>query len=101
MKEETCLEVKDNEFLRQFETEIEGKFVKLEYSRQPRKMFLSKLVIADNLRERGFDDRFLEAVFEQLLEENVRVVPSGSDAMKFFKAHKRKYKKLLPTGINI
>lgn len=101
MKVEEKLEVKDNEFLRQFESEIDGEFVKLEYSSQPRNIFLTKFVISDSLIKRGVDQEFLTAVFDMLLDEEKRVLPTCPQVTRFYKAHKRKYRALLPTGINM
>lgn len=101
MEAEEKIEIKNNEFLRQFEAKINGEKVKLEYSRHPRKIFLTKFVISEDLREKGFDQEFLESVFDQLLEDELRVMPTCSEVKVFFKANKKKYKKLLPTGISM
>ncbi len=101
MKENENFEIKDNEFLRQFETQIDGKLIKLEYSAQPRKIFLTKFVISDEFRTKGFDRQFLEAIFDKLIAENYRVVPTCPEVASFYKAHRRKYRELLPTGITI
>lgn len=101
MKVDENFEVKDNEFLRQFETRIEGKFVTLEYSAQPRQIFLTKFVMDDSLKKRGFDQKFLKAIFDKLSDDRKRVVPTCPQVTQFFKAHKREYRELLPTGLNI
>lgn len=101
MKENENLEIKNNDFLRQFETHVDGKLIKLEYSAQPRKIFLTKFVISDELRARGLDRQFLKAIFEKLVDEKLRVVPTCPEVAAFYKAHRRKYKELLPSGITI
>ncbi len=101
MNDDENLEIKNNEFLRQFEATIDGKLVKLEYSTQPRKIFLTKFVMNEHLRSQGYDQQFLTAIFNKFVEDHVRVVPTCPEVAMFFKAHKRKYKSLLPTGINI
>ncbi len=93
--------IKDNEFLRQFEAEIEGELVKIEYSRQERKIFLTKLVMSEELRTQGFMDFFIQKVLERIREENIRVMPTSPAIARFMKKHRRKYKDLLPVGINI
>lgn len=95
------IEIKNNEFQRQFEAKIKGELVILEYSNQPRKLFLTKLLMSDELQKQGFTEKFLEAVFDNLAEQRLRIVPSCPTVAKFFRANKRKYKKLLPTGMNI
>jgi hypothetical protein len=44
---------------------------------------------------------FLKAVFDIIAERNTRIVPSSPEIAKFMKKHKRKYRDLLPIGINI
>lgn len=101
MKVEENLEIVDNDFLRQYEARIEDELIKLEYSSQPRKIFLTKFIICDALKDRGYDEVFLKAIFDKLSEDRARVVPTCPAVAKFFKAHKREYRKLLPTGINL
>ena len=100
MKNDVELEIKDNDFLRQFETRIDGQLVKLEYSLHPRKIFLTKFVMNENLKNCGYDQKFMERVFDKLSEQKIRVVPTCPEVKRFFKANKRKYKSLLPIGIN-
>ena len=101
MMTEGTLEIKDNEFLRQFELDIEGDIAKIEYAQQERKIFLTKLVMSDALREKEMVEPFLKAVFDIIAERNTRIVPSSPEIAKFMKKHKRKYRDLLPIGINI
>lgn len=100
MKNDVRLEIKNNDFLRQFEMRIDGQLVKLEYSLHPRKIFLTRLVMNDDLKSCGYDQKFLEYVFDELLEQKTRIVPTCPEVKRFFKANKRKYKELLPIGIN-
>lgn len=96
------IEVKDNEFLRQFETLVEEELITLEYSKQERKIFLSKIQISEEKREDGTLEKFLTAVFDQIEEAGrIRVVPTSKEALKFFRANKSKYSDLLPIGMNI
>lgn len=101
MRVDEVFEIKDNEFLRQFETEIEGELITLEYAEQPRKIFLTKLSFSEEMKLRGDEQVFLRNLFEKLTEENrIRVVPTCPIVKKFFKAHKREFRSLLPTGMN-
>lgn len=97
----TELSVTDNEFLRQFESEIEGELAKIEYSSQDRKIFLTKLVMSEELKEKGFLDPFIEKVLEVIKEREIRVMPTSPAVAKFMRKHRRKYKDMLPVGINI
>jgi len=95
------LEITDNEFLRQFETTIDGKKAKIEYSLQERKIFLTKLIMNDQHLEKGYAEDFIVAVFNVIEDRNIRLVPTSPIIAKFMRKNKRKYKDLLPVGINI
>ena len=97
----TEISITDNEFLRQFETEIDGELAKIEYSSQDRKIFLTKLVMNDDLKEKGYLDPFIAKVLDLIKERNVRVMPTSPAVAKFMRKHRRKYKDMLPVGINI
>ncbi len=95
------LEIIDNEFLRQFETTIEGQKAKIEYALQERKIFLTKLIMNEEQIEKGFHEDFIVAVFNVIEERNIRLVPTSPLIAKFMRKNRRKYKDLLPVGINI
>lgn len=98
---DTELSINDNEFLRQFESEIDGELAIIEYSQQDRKIFLTKLVMSDELREKGYLDPFIEEVLGIIKERNVSVMPTCPSVARFMRKHRRRYKSLLPVGINI
>lgn len=95
------LEIVDNEFLRQFETTIEGKQAKIEYSQQERKIFLTKLIMDEDQIEKGLHEDLIVAIFNIIEERNIRLVPTSPLIAKFMRKNRRKYKDLLPVGINI
>ena len=95
------LVIKDNEFLRQFESNIQDELVKIEYSQQDRKIFLTKIVMSQELQEEGYVDLFIEKVLDIIKETNNRVMPTNPTIAKFMRKNRRKYKELLPVGINI
>ncbi|HUH47107.1 MAG TPA: GNAT family N-acetyltransferase [Arenibacter sp.] len=94
------LEIKDNGFLRQFETRVEGQLAKIEYSSQERKVFLTKLVIPENIVREGFKEEFITCVLDYLQEQNLRVVPTSPQIAGFLRKN-RQYKEMLPVGIRI
>lgn len=94
------LEVTNNEFLRQFEATIESELVTIEYAEQERKIFLTRLNMSDTLKEEGHLDMFVKAVLDIIASTNARVMPTSPDIAKFFRRNRR-YKNLLPVGINI
>ncbi len=93
------LVITDNEFLRQFETQINDILATIEYSQQDRKIFLTKLQMPDGTEDRQED--FIIAVLNVIKERNTRVVPTSPEIAGFIRRNRRKYKDLLPVGINI
>lgn len=93
-------ELIDNDFLRQFEIKIDNQLAKIEYSLQERKIFLTKLVIPEEINDADFKNDFLSAVFEQINERNLSIVPTSPEIAKFVRSN-RKYKRMLPVGVRI
>ncbi len=94
------VEIKDNSFLRQFETTINGHLAKIEYSSQERKVFLTKLIIPEEITEEGFKEDFIKSVLNNIQEKNLRVVPTSPQIAGFLRKN-RQYKEMLPVGIRI
>lgn len=95
-----ALAINDNDFLRQFETKVNGKLAKIEYSSQERKVFLTKLVIPDEIADEDFKEEFIKAVLNYIEGKKLRVVPTAPEIASFLRRHKE-YKELLPVGIRI
>lgn len=95
-----AVELVDNDFLRQFELKSGDHFAKIEYSLQDRKIFLTKLIIPENIEDEDFKSNFLKIVFENIEERNLSVVPTNPEIAKFIRKN-RQYKKLLPVGVRI
>lgn len=93
-------ELIDNDFLRQFELKINDHLAKIEYSLQERKIFLTKLVIPDEINNEDFSKDFLALVFENIEERGLSVVPTSPEIAKFVRSN-RKYKRMLPVGVRI
>ncbi len=93
-------ELIDNDFLRQFELKVDGELAKIEYSLQDRKIFLTKLIIPENVNNDNFIDSFLRLVMENIQERNISVVPTSPPIAKFIRKNRR-YKRMLPVGIRI
>ena len=94
------MEVTNNDFLRQFEAKIQDELIVVEYSKQERKIFLTKLRMSEELREKGYLEKFIKAVLEIIEETNSRVMPTCPEIVSFFRKNRR-YKSMLPVGINI
>lgn len=95
------LTVNDNEFLRQFELQVDGDLAKIEYASQDRKIFLTKLEMSEDLKEKGYLEPFIEKVLDIIKEREIRVMPTSPTIAKFMRKHRRRYKDMLPVGINI
>ena len=95
------VEITDNEFLRQFELEIGDNMARIEYALQDRKIFLTKYEMPEDLEEQGFRDIFIKAVFDEVRDRGISVMPTSPEVVGFLRKIRRKYKDLLPVGINI
>ena len=93
-------ELIDNDFLRQYELKIDNHLAKIEYSLQERKIFLTKLVIPSEINDDDFKKEFLAAVFDQIEERNLSIVPTSPEIARFVRSN-RKYKRMLPVGVRI
>ncbi|MGC6430972.1 MAG: GNAT family N-acetyltransferase [Jejuia sp.] len=93
-------ELIDNDFLRQFELKMDGHLAKIEYSLQERKIFLTKLIIPEEINNDKFKKEFIAAVFEQIQDRNLSVMPTSPAIAKFVRSN-RKYKRMLPVGVRI
>ena len=94
------VELRNNEFLRQFETFINGSLARIEYAEQERKIFLTKLVIPVEVNDTEFEENFIKSVLEFISEKKLRVVPTSPKIAGFVRKNKS-YKSLLPVGIKL
>jgi|TARA_B100001093_G_scaffold489667_1_gene528038 hypothetical protein len=94
------VELRNNEFLRQFETLINGSLARIEYAEQERKIFLTKLVIPVEVNDTEFEENFIKSVLEFISEKKLRVVPTSPKIAGFVRKNKS-YKSLLPVGIKL
>ncbi|MCH1431326.1 MAG: N-acetyltransferase [Flavobacteriaceae bacterium] len=90
----------NNEFLRQFEIEVNNSLARIEYSEQERKIFLTKIHIPEEIKDDTFEDVFIVKVLEFISEKNLRVVPTSPKIARFVRSNRR-YKQLLPVGIKL
>jgi len=95
------VEIKDNEFLRQFELHGEGGKARIEYSLQERKIFLTKYEMPEEMEEAGLKDIFIKAVFEEVKDRGISLMPTCPEAVSFMRKNRMKYRSLLPVGISI
>ena len=90
----------NNEFLRQFEIKLDDSLARIEYSEQERKIFLTKLYIPKEIKDKAFEDAFIIKVLEFIESKNLRVVPTSPRIAGFVRKNKT-FKHLLPVGIKL
>lgn len=93
--------ITDNEFLRQFELEVGDNMARIEYALQDRKIFLTKYEMPEEMEDQGLREIFIMAVFEEIKKREISLVPTSPEVAGFMRKNRRKYKSLLPVGINI
>jgi hypothetical protein len=94
------MEVKDNEFTRQFEAEINGLTYAIEYSVQERKLFLTKIFQPEGAEDDTVINDMLKQILETAEDRRLRVMPIHPKVVTFFKKNPG-YKDMLPPGIRI
>lgn len=95
------VEIIDNEFLRQFELEMGDNMARIEYALQERKIFLTKYEMPEEMEKQGLREIFIRAVFEEVKDRGISLVPTSPEIAGFMRKNRRRYKDLLPVGINI
>ncbi|MCH1516996.1 MAG: N-acetyltransferase [Flavobacteriaceae bacterium] len=94
------LVLENNDFLRQFEVIFNEKMARIEYAEQERKIFLTKLIVPEEISTSAFKDDFIKLVLDEVAERNLKVVPTSPEIAGFLRKNKR-YKDLLPVGIKL
>lgn len=94
------MEIKDNEFSRQFETTVDGKMLSVEYSIQERKLFLTKVNVPEGIEEEPNVTELLKEIMEIAEEKRMRVMPTHPKVASFFRKNPQ-YKDMLPPGIRL
>gem|GEM_PF-108942 len=93
--------IRQNDFLRQFESDIKDQLIAIEYSDNERNLFLSKVKFAQEVHDEVIVDLFIKAVLDHLKEKEMTIVPTSPFVKKFIKMNKLRYKKMLPVGMAI
>ena len=79
------VEITDNEFLRQFELEVGDNMARIEYALQDRKIFLTKYDMPEDMEDQGFRDIFIKAVFEEVRNRGINLVPTSPEIAGFLR----------------
>ena len=94
------IKLDNNEFLRQFEVKVNGSLARIEYAEQERKIFLTKIIIPNEISSKEFEESFIKKTLEFISNKNLRVVPTSPKIASFVRRNKS-YKSLLPVGIKL
>lgn len=94
------MEIKDNQFSRQFEITVDGKLLSIEYSFQEKKLFLTKIHTPDGFEDDETITEFLKAIMAFAEEKRYKVMPTHPRVAAFFRKNP-KFKELLPPGIRL
>lgn len=93
------MDIKNNEFSRQYEATVDGKSYTIEYSIQERKLFLTKIH-----QPEGTDDTVINDMIKHILgileEKRWRIMPIHPKVVAFFRKNPG-YKDMLPPGIRL
>lgn len=92
--------LENNEFLRQFEVKVSDSLARIEYAEQERKIFLTKIHIPKEIKDKSFEENFIIKVLEFISDKKLRVVPTSPEIARFVRSNRR-YKELLPVGIKL
>ncbi|MCY4161054.1 MAG: N-acetyltransferase [Flavobacteriaceae bacterium] len=96
----TDIKIHDNELLRQYETTIDGQLATIEYVKQERKIFLTKVIVPNGYSENGFVEQFINKVLLILSKGRARLVPTCPTVAAYIRKN-REFKKLLPVGVKV
>lgn len=96
----TNIILENNQFLRQYETKIDNSLAIIEYAEQERKIFLTKVIVPEKIKDKKFEENFIRCVLELLSKKNIKVVPTSPKIAGFVRRNKA-YKSLLPVGIKL
>lgn len=100
METAITMEIKDNTFARQFETEVKEGLISVEYSFQEKKIFLTKINVPESFSDEEFISNFLKNIMGIAFDRKFKVVPILPKIVLFFKKNPI-YKELLPPGIRL
>ena len=100
MNNSVTMEIKNNAFSRQFETNCDSGLLSVEYSFQEKKIFLTKINMPEEFADDLFIDEFLKNILNIASDNKWRVVPILPRIALFFKKNPT-FKELLPPGIKI
>ena len=93
-------ELTDNQDKKQYEIQVDGKTVRLEYIKTTGKIFLTHTEVPQGLEGRGLGSQIIGQVLEEVKKNDWELVPMCPFVAGYIKKHPE-WKALVLKGINI
>lgn len=90
----------NDESSRQFEMEVEGRMVKLEYELNGTKMFLTCAKVPKSLADKGVGAELVERVFRYIEQNKLKLVPMCSFVTEHLRKHPE-WKRIVEKGVQV
>ncbi|HMN06100.1 MAG TPA: GNAT family N-acetyltransferase [Flavobacteriales bacterium] len=90
----------NDESSRQFEMEVEGRMVKLEYELNGTKMFLTCAKVPKSLADKGVGAELVERVFRHIEENKLKLVPMCGFVTDYLRKNPE-WKRIVEKGVQV
>ncbi len=90
----------DNEKAKQYEMQVEGGLVRIEYIRAQDKIYLTHTEVPKSLEGKGYGSQIIKMALEDIDEKDLTLIPMCPFVAGYIKKHPE-WKKLVLKGINI
>lgn len=90
----------NDESSRQFEMEVEGRLVKLEYELNGTKMFLTCAKVPKSLLDKGVGDEIVERVFRHIEDNKLKLVPMCGFVTDYLRKNPE-WKRIVEKGVEV
>lgn len=94
------MELIDNENAKQYEMQVEGGLVRIEYIKAQDKIYLTHTEVPQSLEGKGFGSQIIKMALEDIEEKELTLIPMCPFVAGYIKKHPE-WKKLVLRGINI
>lgn len=95
-----ALTIQENKGQRQFETTVDGHPARIEYIRQPDKIFLTHTEVHPALEGKGIGSQLIKQVLEQVEAENLKLIPLCPFVAAYLQRHPE-WQRLLAPGYGV
>ena len=94
------IEVSENKEKKRFEVSLEGKLALIDYIRAEDKMYLTHTEVPSEMEGKGIASSMVKQVFQQIRDENLKLVPLCPFVASYLKRHPE-WKDILASGYNV